>query len=184
MATEPSHRRFTVSDYHQMTEVGILTEDDRVELIDGEIVEMTPVGGRHVACVNRLNRLLMRYTGEDVIVSVQSPVQLAKDQEPEPDVAVIRARNYGDELPGASDILLLIEVSDTSLSYDRARKLPLYARAGIVESWLVDLRGEAIERHTNPVGGTYRVTVRVGRGEEITSLAVPGLVLKADEVLG
>jgi Uma2 family endonuclease len=111
-------------------------------------------------------------------------VQLGEHEEPEPDAAVVRARNYGDDLPTARDVLLLIEVSDTSLGYDRARKLPLYARAGIPESWVVDLQGEAIERHTNPVGGRYRVTVRVGRGEEIESLAVPGLMLKADEVLG
>jgi len=184
MATEPSHRRFTVNDYHRMTEVGILTEDDRVELIDGEIVEMTPVGGRHVACVGRLTRLLIQRLGEDVVVNIQSPVQLGECEEPEPDAVVVRARKYGDDLPGARDVLLLIEVSDTSLSYDRARKLPLYARAGIPESWLVDLQGEAIERHTNPVGGAYRVTMRVGRGEEIASQAVPGLVLRADEVLG
>jgi Uma2 family endonuclease len=99
-------------------------------------------------------------------------------------VAVIRAREYGAELPNAGDVLLLIEVSDTSLSYDRARKLPLYARAGVPESWLVDLQAETIERHTNPIEGAYRVTVRVGRGEEIASPAVPGLVLKTDEVLG
>ena len=183
MATEPSLRRFTVSDYHRMAEVGILREDDRVELINGEIVEMTPVGGRHVACVSRLNRLLIQLLGGDAVVNIQSPVQLCEHEEPEPDVAVVRARSYGGDLPGARDILLLIEVSDTSLGYDRARKLPLYARAGIPEAWLVDLPGEAIERHTNPAGGVYRITVRVGRGEEIASLEVPGLVLSADEVL-
>ncbi|MBV9281129.1 MAG: Uma2 family endonuclease [Chloroflexi bacterium] len=184
MAIEPSHRRFTVRDYHRMAEVGILTEDDHVELIDGEIVQMTPIGGRHVACVGRLTRLLVQRLGEDVAVNIQSPVQLGEREEPEPDAAVIRARSYGDELPTAPDVLLLIEVADTSLGYDRARKLPLYARAGIAESWLVDLQGEAIERHTNPVGGTYRLTLRAGRGEEIASLAMPGLVLRADEVLG
>lgn len=184
MATEPLHRRFTVGDYHRMTEVGILTEDDRVELIDGEIVEMTAVGGRHVACVNRLTALLVRAVGEEAIVSVQNPVQLAEHQEPEPDLAVIQARNYGGDLPQGRDVVLLIEVSDTTLSYDRGRKLPLYARAEIPEAWLIDLQGEAIERHTNPVGASYRVTVRVGRGEEVASLVVSGLVLKANDVLG
>lgn len=183
MAIEPSHRRFTLSDYHQMAEVGILTEDDRVELIDGEIIEMTPVGGRHVACVSRLTRLLIESLGDDMAVNVQSPVQLGEHQEPEPDVAVVKARHYGNVLPGAADALLLIEVSDTSLGYDRARKLPLYAGAGIPESWVVDLQGEAIERHSSPVGGTYSVTVRAERGEEIESIAVPGLRLNADEVL-
>lgn len=184
MATEPTHWRFTVTDYHQMAEVGILTEDDRVELIDGEILEMSPIGGRHVACINRLNRLLVQRLGDDGVVSIQNPVRLDEHNEPEPDVTVIRARDYGDDLPTAGDVLLLIEVADTSLRYDRRRKLPLYATAGIPESWVVDLQGETIERHSNPVAGRYSLTVRAGRGEEIESLAVPGLTLKADEVLG
>jgi Uma2 family endonuclease len=167
-----------------MAEAGILTEDDRVELIDGEIVEMSPIGGRHVTCVGRLTRLLIRHLGDDAVVNIQSPVQLGERDEPEPDVAVVKVRDYGDDLPTARDVLFLIEVSDTTLRYDRARKLPLYARAGIPESWLVDLPGQAIERHTSPAEGGYRVTLRVGRGEEIESLALPGLVLRADEVLG
>lgn len=111
-------------------------------------------------------------------------MELSERSEPEPDVAVVRVRDYGDDLPTPRDILLLLEVSDTTLRYDRGRKLPLYAKADIPEAWIVDLQGESIERHTNPVEGTYRVTMRVGRGEKIESLAVPGLVLKADEVLG
>ncbi|MGI8827925.1 MAG: Uma2 family endonuclease [Chloroflexota bacterium] len=184
MATEPEHRRFTVNDYRHMAETGILTEDDSVELIDGEIVEMTPVGGRHLVCVSRLTHLLVQYLGSDAIASIQSPVRLGEYQEPEPDAAVIRARDYGDDLPTPGDVLLLIEVSDTSLAYDRGRKLPLYASAGIPESWLVDIPGDAIERHTNPAGGRYSVTLRVGRGEEIESTVLPGLVIAADEVLG
>lgn len=184
MAIEPAHYRFTIRDYHRLAEVGILTEDDRVELIDGEIIQMTAVGGRHVACVNRLNELLVLAVRGHAIVSVQNPVQLAEEQEPEPDFAVIRSREYGRELPRRQDVLLLLEVSDTSLGYDRRRKLPIYARAEIAEAWLVDIEGEAIERHTNPLDGSYRITVRVGRGEEIPSVAVPQLVLRADEVLG
>jgi Uma2 family endonuclease len=167
-----------------MAEVGILTEDDPVELIDGEIIEMTAIGARHVACVRRLNRLLMRRLGDDIVIDIQSPVRLGEHTEPEPDVVVARAGDYSDNLPTAHDVLLLIEVADTSLGYDRGTKLPLYARAGIPEYWLVDLQGEEIERHTNPVEGRYRVTVRARRGEEIDSLAVPGLTLRADEVLG
>jgi Uma2 family endonuclease len=184
MATEPSHRWFTVSDYHQMVVAGILREDDRVELIDGEIIDMSPVGGWHVACVSRLNRLLIRALGDDAIVNIQSPVRLGKHQEPEPDAAVVRVRDYGHELPAAHDVLLLIEVSDTTLGYDRGRKLRLYARSGIPEYWIVDLQGDAIERHTDPVEGAYRVTMRVRRGKEIESLTVPGLAFKADDVLG
>ncbi len=184
MATEPIHRRFSVAEYHQMAQIGILTEDDRLELVDGEIVEMSPIGGRHVACVNRLNQLLVRFLDNAAIVSIQSPVRLGDYQEPEPDVAVIRVREYGGDLPGPEDVILLMEVSDSSLAYDRSRKLPIYGRAGIPESWIVDVPGETIERHTNPVDGRYRVTLRVGRGEEIESTVVPGLTVNADDVLG
>jgi Uma2 family endonuclease len=184
MVTEPAHRRFTVNDYHRMVETGILQEDDRVELIDGEIIEMAPIGGRHVVCVSRLNRLLVRYVGDDAMVNIQSPVRLGDDEEPEPDVAVVRARNYGNELPTATDVILLIEAADTSLAFDRGTKLPLYARAGIPEAWLIDLRAGAIERHTNPSRDGYGVALRVGLGEEIESTVVPGLVISADDVAG
>lgn len=183
MAIEPLLRRFTTGEYHCMAEAGIFCEDDRVELVDGEIIQMSPIGGRHVSCVSRLDSLIQRLdTG--VTVNIQSPVHLGEYSEPQPDVAVVRARKYGAELPGPADVLLLIEVSDTTLRYDRGTKLPLYAGAGIPEVWLVDLPDEAIERHTNPVEGSYRVALRVGRGEEIESLAVPGLIFDVDEVLG
>lgn len=182
MATEPVPRRFTVDDYHQMVEAGILCEDDRVELINGEILEMSPIGGRHVACVNRINRILIEHLGDAAIVSIQNPIRLGQYQEPEPDVAVIRRRSYGDELPSTEDVLVLIEVSSTSLAFGRGTKLPLYAVVGIPEVWLVDIPGEAVERHTNPVGGAYRVTVRVGRGEAIESTVLPNLRLQTNDV--
>jgi Uma2 family endonuclease len=184
MATEPSLRRFTVTDYHQMAAAGILTEDDRVELIDGEIVQMSPMGGRHALCVARLNRLLSRHLAENVLVYVQSPVRLSEYDEPEPDVAVVRDREYGNELPTPADVLLVIEVADTSLRYDRTQKLPLYAAAGIAEVWLIDLQGESIERHTDPVEGVYRLAVHRERGQELESVMAPGLVFKVDDVLG
>ena len=183
MATQPAHWRFTVCDYHQMAEAGILTEDDRVELIDGEIVEMSPIGGRHMECVNRLTRLLVRAVGDDALVSIQGSVRLDLYDEPQPDAAVVRDRSYGDDPPAPEDVLLLVEVSHTSLGYDRSRKLPLYAQAGIAEVWIVDVEGARIERHTDPSGGMYRTTVRGCRGEEVESLAVPGLDLRVDEVL-
>lgn len=183
MATEPVHRQFTVDDYHRMAEVGILREDDRVELIDGEVVEMSPIGGRHVTCVSRVTRLLVSRLPE-AIVNVQSPVRLGEFQEPEPDLAVVRHRAYANDLPNADDVFLLMEVSDSSLAYDRGTKLPLYASAGIPEVWLVDLPGDAIERHTNPANGGYRISVRVRRGETLASTTMPGLVINVDEVLG
>jgi Uma2 family endonuclease len=182
MATQPEPHRFTVHEYHRMAEAGILTEDDRVELIDGEIVEMSPIGWHHILCLNRLNQQLSQYLGTDAFVSIQSSVQLAEDQELEPDLAVL-SRDYEGHIPRPEDVILLMEVADTSLSYDRGRKLLIYAQAGIPEAWIVDLQGEALERHTDPAGGAYRTTMRVGRGREITSLAVPGLVLRVDEVM-
>jgi Uma2 family endonuclease len=184
MAIEPSPWRFTVEDYHHMAEAGILCEDDPVELIDGEIIQMSPIGGPHVTCVRKLTHLLVSRLDQGVFVNIQGPVRLSEYDEPEPDVAVVRVRDYGDELPTPADVLLLIEVADTTLRYDRTRKLPLYAGAGIPEVWLVDLQGEAIERHTEPVDGTYRMAMRVGRGHAIESVLIPGLVLSADDVLG
>ena len=116
MAVPIARRRFTVEDYHRMAEAGILGEDDRVELIAGEIVEMSPVGGRHVEAVSRFTRLLSRQVGDGMLVNVQSPIRLANDGEPEPDLAVVRDRAYGGELPTAADVLLVIEVADTSLA--------------------------------------------------------------------
>ena len=122
--------RFTVHDYHRMGEAGILQEDDRVELIEGELVQMTAIGTRHFSCVNRLNRLLVMNVRDEAVVSVQNPVRLNEYTEPQPDATVIRPRDYRESLPMPEDVLLLIEVSDTTLAYDRGVKLPLYARSG------------------------------------------------------
>jgi Uma2 family endonuclease len=181
---EVTRRRFTVHDFHRMGEAGILHEDDRVELIEGEIVEMAAIGTRHFACVNALNRLLVRGVGDEAIVSVQNPVRLDEHTEPQPDLTVLRTRDYRRSLPGPGDVLLLIEVSDTTLSYDRGVKLPLYARAGIPEVWIVDVVGETLERHTDPSGEIYRSVERAQREGTIRSVALPDLALGADNVLG
>ena len=181
---EVTRRRFTVHDYHRMGEAGILHEDDRVELIEGEIVEMAAIGTRHFTCVNALNRLLVRGVGDEAIVSVQNPVRLDEHTEPQPDLTVLRTRDYRRSLPGPGDVLLLIEVSDTTLPYDRGVKLPLYARAGIPEVWIVDLAGETVERHTDPSGNGYRRIERARRGETIESAALPELSFRVDAVLG
>ncbi len=167
-----------------MGEAGILHEDDRVELIEGEIVEMAAIGTRHFACVNQLNRLLVRSVGDAAIVSVQNPVRLDEHTEPQPDLTVLRVRDYRESLPMPEDVLLLIEVSDTTLSYDRGVKLPLYARAGIREVWIVDLPGEVIERHTDPSVDGFRTLERMRRGKEIKSAALPELAFRVETVLG
>jgi Uma2 family endonuclease len=181
---EVTRRRFTVHEYHRMGEAGILHEDDRVELIEGEIVEMAAIGTRHFSCVNGLTRLLVRGVGDAAIVSVQNPVRLDERTEPQPDLTVLRVRDYRESLPGPEDVLLLIEVSDTTLPYDRGVKLPLYARAGIREVWIVDLAGETIERHTDSSGDGYRSLEQTRRGETIESVALPELAFPVDAVLG
>jgi Uma2 family endonuclease len=167
-----------------MAEAGILHEDDRVELIEGEIADMTPIGARHANVVRNLNRILGQQVSDEFLVDVQNPVRLDEHNEPQPDLAVIRARAYRDSLPGPEDVLLLVEVSDTTLSYDRNVKLPLYARSGIPEVWIVDLAGEAVERYTTPSGNDYRHLEKVRRGEAFESTALPGLSFRADAILG
>ena len=162
----------------------ILHEDDRVELIEGELVEMTAIGTRHFSCVNRVNRLLVMNVDEQAIVSVQNPVRLNEYTEPQPDLTVIRPRDYRLSLPGPEDVLFLIEVSDSTLAYDRGMKLPLYARAGIREVWIVDLAGETIGGHTDPSGEGYRRADRLRRGQTLESISLPGLTPSVDEVLG
>ena len=128
-----------------------------------------------MACVNGLNRLLVRSVGDEVIVSVQNPVRLSESNEPQPDLAVIRVRDYRSSLPTPEDVLLLTEVSDTSLAYDRA---------GIPEVWIVDLKAGIVERHTEPTKNDYRLVRRARRGESLASEALPALVLPVDAVLG
>ncbi len=183
---EIARRRFTVHEYHRMAEVGILHEDDRVELIEGDIVEMNPIGGRHAFCVNELNRILVPLVGNEATISIQNPVRLGDYYEPQPDVAVLRPseRYRAGDLPIPDDVLLLIEVSDTTLSYDRNVKLELYARAGIPEVFIVDLPGEAIERYNEPSGNGYRRTERARSGETLASEALPSVVLPVDAVVG
>ncbi len=179
-----TRRRFTVHEYHRMAQAGILHEDDRVELIEGELIEMAAIGTRHFTCVNGLNRLLVRSVGDEAIVSAQNPVRLDEYGEPQPDLAVIRPRDYRGSLPMPEDVLLLIEVSDTTHAYDREVKLPIYARKGTREAWVVDLNAGAVERHAEPSPDGYRLTARAGRGEALTSVALPKVIFTVDVVLG
>lgn len=179
-------RRFNVEEYHRMGEVGILGEDDRVELVGGELVEMTPIGARHLACVVALNHLLVEASEGRWFVSVQNPVRLGERDEPEPDLSLLgnRPNPAAAAPPGPEDALLVIEVSDTTLSYDKNVKLPLYAAAGIPEVWVVDLSGRKVEVHSEPGPSGYRASRSFGPGEAIVSTAVEGVSLPVDEVLG
>src|SRR3989441_6703222 len=160
MATdvEVVRRRFTVDEYHQMARAGILNEDDRVELIRGEIVHKMVIGSRHAACVARLTELLVARLRGRAILWPQNPLTILPDSEPEPDIILLRHRAdfYAGELPGPDDVALLVEVADTSLRYDRHVKGPLYAEAGVQDYWIVDLTGGAVEVHREPVAGRVR----------------------------
>lgn len=160
MTIREVQRLFTVEEYHRMAEAGILHEDDRVELIEGKIIQMAAVGSRHAACVKRLIKFLVREVGDLGVVGAQDPVVLPDSSEPEPDVVVLRPRDdfYAAGHPVPEDVLLLIEVSDTSFDYDRDVKVPLYARAGVPEVWIVDLVNEKIHVYSRPTDGSYRDT--------------------------
>src|SRR5579864_7727048 len=147
----------SVADYHRMHEAGILGEDDRVELIDGEVRQMSPIGIPHAAIVKRYIALFSPQVGQTAIISAQDPIQLNDLSEPQPDIVLLRYRDdfYGNAAPTAADVLLIIEVSDSTLLYDRQEKLPRYALAGVPEVWITDVEGEAIERYTDPVGNQY-----------------------------
>jgi Uma2 family endonuclease len=180
----PARRRFDVDDYRAMVRAGILAEGDRVELIEGELVEMHAIGSRHFACVMRLTRLLVLALADQTAVSVQSSLRLDRFSEPEPDVVVVRPRgdDYATALPGASEALLVIEVADTSLVYDRTVKLPLYAKAGVPEVWIVDLTTAAVEIHRQPSATGYRHHQRITEGRLVPA-AFPDMKLELTEVL-
>lgn len=177
--------KFNAEQYERMIEAGVFPPDYRAELIEGEIIEMSPIGTHHSACVARLTKLFSRMLDEP-IVWVQCPVWVDDYSVPEPDVAVLKPRAdfYAQSRPTPADVLLLIEVSDTTLAYDRKKKLPLYARAGISEVWIVNIPDEKIEIYTDPAGGAYQTTAEAVRGDEVAARAFPSLRLKAEEILG
>ncbi len=185
LPAEVTRRRFTVEEYHKMAEAGILREDDRVELIEGEIVDMAPIGTRHLACVVALTHLLVIASGGRYFVSTQNPVSLGDGDEPQPDLNLLRCRPdpAAPRPPGPEDILLVVEVSDTTFAYDRRVKLPLYARAGIPEMWIVDLKNGSVEVYAGPSSGGYARVRRYGRRYELRSETVPDLLLPVADIL-
>ena len=175
--------RFSVSEYHQMVEAGVFGEDDRIELIEGEIVEMAPIGSRHAACVKKLNQLFASALGDRVIVSVQDPIGIA-GSEPEPDVALLRPRDhfYAEKHPGPEDVLLVVEVADSSFQYDREVKMPLYARFGIPEAWLVDLGNDEVVIYREPSSSGYGSVQTYGLEDEVSTPTFD-LALRVGDVL-
>jgi Uma2 family endonuclease len=181
----PLRHRFDVYDYHRMAEAGILTRDDRVELIEGEIVDMAPIGSQHAAVTDVLNELVVRALAADrVQVRVQGPLRLDRRNEPQPDLMLLRPRtdHYRSGHPTAADVLLLVEVADSSLAFDRGPKLALYARRGVPEVWVVDLVDRAVEVYTRPGPEGYADLRRVSDGT-VTPALVPGLDINVAALL-
>ncbi len=186
MAIEPTRHSFTVADYYRMAEAGIFHEDSRVELIDGEIIDMVPIGPRHSRGVNRLaERLILRLQGT-AYVSIQNPVRLDEHNEPEPDLVVARRRadDYAGGHPSREDILLVVEVADSSANYDRQTKAPMYAAAGIPDYWIVDLGHDHVLVLRDPTPTGYATTRVYRRGEQLRPLAFPDLAVRIDDILG
>jgi Uma2 family endonuclease len=184
MTAQMSRHQFTVAAYAQMWRSGIFREDDRVELLDGEVRTMSPIGPLHAAIVKRLNTILSKLIPATAIVSIQDPIHLSDYTEPQPDVALLhyRADFYAQGHPVADDILMVIEVADSSIEYDRDEKLPRYAQAHIAEVWIIDLNQLTIEQYSQPRNGKYLVKRLLERGDTITSHVLPTLVLAVDAI--
>ncbi len=182
--TDIARRLFTRAEYYRMAEVGILTPTDRVELIHGEIVRMSPIGPRHAAFVNNLNQLLVLRLAGRAIVSVQNPVVVDDYSEPQPDLVLLRRRAlpYKDAEPTTADVVLLIEVAETSIRYDRTTKLRLYAGAGVPEYWIVDCASEAVEVYRSPGANGYADVARVEGAARLGPEALADVALPLHEI--
>jgi Uma2 family endonuclease len=185
-SVQVTRHRFTVAEYERMGQSGIFSEDERVELVCGEIIEMRPIGERHAASVGCLTQLITLRLRRNAIVWVQNPIQLDDHTQPQPDITILKPRDdfYRHRRPGPEDILLIIEVSDTTLEYDMKVKVPLYARAGIPETWLVNLRGGRIKAYADPAAGAYQTIASYARGDELRSRSLAALRVSVAEVLG
>lgn len=188
MTVLAAKRLITASEFTEMCEAGVFREDERLELIEGEIIEMSPIGKRHAAAVRRLLNLLARRLGEDeALVDAQDPVVLGDLSEPQPDLALLRPSPdfYAGEHPKPEDILLLIEVADTTLAYDREVKIPIYARYGVPEVWIADLNGAAVEVYRQPEADGYAEVERLEDPRAIVSpRLLPRLRLRVKALVG
>jgi Uma2 family endonuclease len=176
-------RPISVFEYHKMIDAGVFHEDDRMELIEGELIQMAPIGGTHVQLLNLLTRILVQQVGEDGVVSPQNPIALPPDSEPEPDIAVLRPEClYRTEVPNAHDVLLLVEVSHSTLAYDRDVKIPLYAKHGIPEVWVFDVTSRSVSIYREPTRNSYRRLLTPDRSETISPLLLPKVQLQLRDV--
>jgi Uma2 family endonuclease len=186
MQVEATKKLFTVDEYYKMADAGILGPEDRVELIDGEIIQMGPIGNRHAGCVIAATDLFKAAFGGRVSVSVQNPLRLSDYTEPEPDVVLLKPRkdSYRNKRVGVEDVLLVVEVSDTTLEYDREVKLPRYAAAGVPEVWIEDLENGQLLVCRNPVGNAYTTFQTLRSRDSVAVPAFPGTTFNVEDLLG
>lgn len=179
-------KRFRVEDFRKMTEAGILPEESGWEVIDGYLMDKMTIGSKHASIVNRLNSLLSGLVENRAIVSVQNPIQIDDYNEPEPGIALLHKRSdfYAKSLPTSTDVFLLIEVAETTIAYDRDVKMTLYAEAGIMEVWLVNLKEESIEQYSSPQNGRFGSVETLRKGQSIQSISLEELSLNVNDVLG
>ena len=175
----PQRHAVSVQEYLRMGEAGVFASDARLELIEGEIVEMAPIGSRHAGAVKILNRIFSRLVGDLAIVSVQDPLIIGERSVPQPDLMLLkpRADSYSGAHPAAEDVLLVVEIADTTLAFDTGTKIPLYARAGIAEAWVVDLQERAVRVFRDPSASGYRSSIAFSGDETVSALALPMVVI-------
>ncbi len=182
---QPRRLRFSVDEYYKMIELGMLKDYEKAEIIEGELIQKMPIGDKHAAIVNTLNRFFIKNVSDDVLVSIQNPVRLTDYDEPEPDLVLADLTKYdGKRHPHPPEILLIVEVSDSTLKYDRDTKLSLYAEAEIPEVWIVNLKNDIIEVHQKPSSGIYQLAQIFKRGDVLKSESLSNLELEVDKILG
>ena len=182
---QPRRLRFTVDEYYKMFELGMLKDFEKSEIIEGELIQKMGIGDLHAFVVDTLTKIFIKQVSDDILVRVQNPVRLTDYNEPEPDLALADLNKFdGKRHPRPEEVILLVEVSDSTVKYDRDKKLPLYAEAGIPEVWIVNLPNEIVEIHTQPSVGLYQFVKIFKRGEIVKSEALPELSLEVDKILG
>ena len=184
MGVVAERKRFTVDEYHKLGQAGVVGEDDRIELIDGELIQMPPIGSVHAGLVGRLDRAFQAHLAHGLVVWAQNPLSFPPASEHQPDLALLKPRSddYLNSLPTADDVVLVIEGSDTTLAYDRDVKVPLYASQGIPECWLVDLNTRRVGMYRDPGPDGYRTLLRPDRDATVSPLAIPRAAIDLKEL--